>query len=116
MTVLGIAGCTALILAGFGLHDSIFSIIPNQFNNIQVFDETIVFKNETDLAQKQDILSYISSLDGVKGVMAASQNQMSVEGTDGGASLETYVVVPSDPSKLTQFVSLHPRAARQTRS
>ena len=109
MTVLGIAGCTALILAGFGLHDSIFSIIPNQFNNIQVFDETIVFKNETDLAQKQDILSYISSLDGVKGVMAASQNQMSVEGTDGGASLDTYVVVPSDPSKLTQFVSLHPR-------
>ncbi|MGI6108661.1 MAG: FtsX-like permease family protein [Eubacteriaceae bacterium] len=109
MTVLGIAGCTALILAGFGLHDSIFSIIPSQFSNIQKFDDTVVFKDETDAAGKQDILSYMKNDDRVSGVLLASQHQMNARTSDTRTSVQTYLVVPENPDKLTDFVSLHPR-------
>ena len=34
MTVVGIAGCTALLLTGFGLHDAIWDIIDKHFEII----------------------------------------------------------------------------------
>ena len=34
MTVIGIAGCTALMLTGFGLRHAISSIVPKQFEEI----------------------------------------------------------------------------------
>ena len=42
MTVLGIAGCTALLLTGFGLKDGIGSIVPLQYGNIIKYDATLV--------------------------------------------------------------------------
>ena len=41
-TIFGIAGCTALILAGFGLKDSIKNISDYQFNNIFKYDKMVV--------------------------------------------------------------------------
>ena len=38
MTSIGIAGCTALILTGFGVKDSISGIIDNQYGEIQIND------------------------------------------------------------------------------
>ncbi len=45
MTVIGIAGCMALILAGYGLQDAIFTIIPKQFNEIFVYDGMMAIKH-----------------------------------------------------------------------
>ena len=41
-TILGIAGCTALILAGFGLKDSIKDVTDFQFNNIIKYDKMLM--------------------------------------------------------------------------
>lgn len=41
MMVLGIGGCTALILTGFGLKDSISGLTRDQFGNIMTYDMTI---------------------------------------------------------------------------
>lgn len=38
MTVIGIAGCTALMLTGFGLKDSISDIINKQFGSVMLYD------------------------------------------------------------------------------
>ena len=35
MMILGIAGCTALVLTGFGIHDSVANIANFQFDDIQ---------------------------------------------------------------------------------
>ncbi len=40
MTVIGIGGCTALIVTGFGLHESIFAILNKQFDEISLYDAT----------------------------------------------------------------------------
>lgn len=45
MTILGIGGCGALILAGFGIKDSVQSIIDRQFNDILHYD-LVVTLNE----------------------------------------------------------------------
>lgn len=45
MTVTGIAGCTALLLTGFGLHDSISDIVYKQFGDIFLYDVSITVKD-----------------------------------------------------------------------
>ena len=49
MTLIGISGCTALMLVGFGLHDSIWDIIDNQFGTIQHYNTVVSLDaNATD--------------------------------------------------------------------
>ena len=59
MTIIGIMGCTSLILAGFGLKDSISSILPNQYEDIFNFDMQVSLK--TSLSQEQSD-TYIAEL------------------------------------------------------
>lgn len=49
MTIIGIAGCTALILAGFGLKDSITDIVHNQFERVNSYDISITVNTEEDI-------------------------------------------------------------------
>ena len=46
MTILGISGCTALLLTGFGIRDSVSSLIDIQYNKIHVYDSMLILKDE----------------------------------------------------------------------
>ena len=46
MTLVGIIGCTSLMLAGFGIRDSIVDIASIQFNKIFYFDDMAYIINE----------------------------------------------------------------------
>ena len=43
MMVIGISGCTALLLTGFGINDSIAGFADRQFDEIQILDGTMTF-------------------------------------------------------------------------
>ena len=43
MMLVGIGGCTALLLTGFGLRDSIVNVVDFQFENVTVYDMTVYF-------------------------------------------------------------------------
>lgn len=43
MMILGISGCTALLVAGFGIKNSISNLVPKQYGEVQVFDVTATF-------------------------------------------------------------------------
>ena len=43
MMLVGICGCTALLLTGFGIRDSIMHIVDNQFDTITVYDMEVFF-------------------------------------------------------------------------
>lgn len=46
MTILGISGCTGLIIAGFGLQDCIIDMVPNQYEKIFSYDLEITFDKD----------------------------------------------------------------------
>ena len=56
MMVLGIGGCTALLLAGFGIKDSIANVVDYQFEEITLYDAAVSFTEEMD-AQTQQAFS-----------------------------------------------------------
>ncbi len=43
MMLLGIGGCTALLLTGFGLRDSIVNTVPHQYGEVALYDMEIYF-------------------------------------------------------------------------
>ncbi len=48
MMLVGISGCTALLVTGFGIRDSISDVGRQQFEDIQVFDMSVTFKDAQD--------------------------------------------------------------------
>lgn len=46
MMILGIGGCTALLLTGFGLNDSVAGFADVQYGEIQTSDASVSFKSE----------------------------------------------------------------------
>lgn len=53
-TLLGIAGCTALILAGFGLRDAVSNIVNYQFERVFHYDRMVTLSNDVDLSDALD--------------------------------------------------------------
>ncbi|MFT4145565.1 MAG: FtsX-like permease family protein [Mobilitalea sp.] len=47
MTIVGVAGCSALLLVGFGIRDSMNGIAERQYEEIFEYDNMIVLKKET---------------------------------------------------------------------
>lgn len=54
MMLLGIGGCTALIVTGFGVSDSIINIASDQYDNILTYDYSITLKEPADEGFRQD--------------------------------------------------------------
>ncbi len=61
MTLIGISGCTALLLTGFGIKDSISKILDIQFNDIQTYDSMLIL-NEELTTSSPEITSFLESL------------------------------------------------------
>ncbi|MDR3052570.1 MAG: hypothetical protein LBU48_01755, partial [Coriobacteriales bacterium] len=57
MTILGVAGCTALMFTGFGLRDSLSTVGPKQFGEIHRYDVQIDFKQDAPQEQIDDFLA-----------------------------------------------------------
>ena len=56
MTIIGIAGCTGLMLTGFGIRDSVDDIPSAQFDGIFKYDATISLSNTDGLSKIEEYL------------------------------------------------------------
>jgi putative ABC transport system permease protein len=66
MTILGVAGCTALVFTGFGLKDSIRMMVPLQYDEIQKFDFAVYLKNTVSQQQKTQLDGVLTADSNVK--------------------------------------------------
>ncbi len=101
MMVLGIGGCTALLVAGFGIYDSIADIANNQYSNISLYDMDITLKDGADgdvpVVEKYGydtddyLLYYHTSVD-----MKAGKHTKNI-----------YLNVYEDDAKISNFIDMH---------
>ncbi|MBP8639422.1 MAG: ABC transporter permease [Oscillospiraceae bacterium] len=108
MTVIGVAGCTALVVTGFGLRDSFSDIADRQFGTLNTYDIMVPIANEDDLTnpELQDILNNSESISDKTTVYYES-----VDAENGDSSLEIYAFIPESTSDLDGFVSFRNRAS-----
>lgn len=69
MTIIGIMGCTSLILAGFGLKDSISSILPNQYEDIFHYDMLVSLKTALTTEQKDNYIEELKQKEEIQDVV-----------------------------------------------
>lgn len=100
-TVLGIAGCTSLILAGFGLKDSIKDVTDFQFNNIIKYDK-LLMTNES--INQIDIEKELLNDDKVENFTNVNTQNIKVLFND--EEQEVTMITPDDFNSISKSISL----------
>ena len=104
MTIIGIMGCTALILTGFGLKDSISRIMPDQYEHVFNYDIQISLKDGLDSSQEE---SLISNLDGKDEITKVVETYMtSATAINGNLEEDVQVIVPEDKNSLDDIINI----------
>lgn len=107
MTVIGVAGCTALIVAAMGLQRSINDVVQLQFGEIFTNDSVIALEgSEQDRAELKEKIEADSRFEKVA---LCRQNLISAMTGYGCFEDDTYIVVPEDISAYTEIVNLRDR-------
>lgn len=102
MTIIGVAGCTALLVTGFGINDSINTISKLQYNNIIKYDGIYVLKDNTKSISKEIIKLFNDN--GIVNPILVNQN--SYKFSYDGKSEDVYLVVPADTTSFNNYVSI----------
>ena len=103
MMILGISGCTALLVTGYGVKDSVTNIADMQYDEIQIFDIGITF---SEGVQGEDI-DAMTELLGGKLEQTACHYEESVDLDFGGRTKSVYLMIPADVEKIGTFLNLH---------
>lgn len=108
MTIIGISGCTALMLVGFGLHDSIWDIIDNQFGTIQHYNTVVSLDANATDEDLESVWRTLREHDATELTRVDVQN-MQVAGTDDADPLAVQVIVPRKASALSDVITFRER-------
>lgn len=112
MTVLGIAGCSALILTGLGIQDSIQIIVDGQYGSIFKYDMSVSFKNDIKPSELSSIKKHLREEDKIEGyqVIANENGKISKE----KEVEDITILVPEDINEMKKFIHLKERTTQKT--
>ncbi|MBQ8188247.1 MAG: ABC transporter permease [Lachnospiraceae bacterium] len=106
MMVIGIGGCTALLVTGYGLKDSISGTVEKQYGEIQLYDAMISFEEEpTD--EQVEILA-LETKDVTKSLLCVREETVTLEGKD--IEKECTLVIPKSIESFGDYIDLHKKS------
>ena len=98
MTVVGVAGCTALLLTAFGIRDSMAGIVDAQFEEVSTYDYMVVYAREPDAGQ-------LAAVDGL-----LSRSRLTYQGSmdlDNGERVREVIVAAGAPGDFDGLLRFH---------
>lgn len=107
MTVLGIAGCTALILTGFGIKDSIEMILTGQYGTLFKYDMSLVIQSDMTDKQIYELRKNLSDIDEINKYEFFSYENGDIKVNN--TTKEITIVVPENLEKMDKFIHLQDR-------
>ena len=107
MTVIGIAGCTALLLTGFGLRDSIGDIVGKQFGELYQYNLTASFKDEDAPRADETVKAVLEDKSRVTDYLMTYQESGDLYA--GNKTTEATLYVPESTSRLPDFIVMRER-------
>ena len=107
MTIIGVGGCTALIIAGFGLRDAISSMIPSQYGKIDLYNASVTLKDEYKNEELEKIDNILKDYEYTEDVLNANVQSVTIDKNDNTQSIQ--LIVPQTPENLSNFIVLESR-------
>lgn len=98
MTVMGIAGCTALILAALGIKDSIGNIANYQFDNIMTYDYEVYYLDEQDKDNKEKYTDLLS-----ENIFVTKETFELLKDN----KTKTFNLISTDDESITNIINFH---------
>lgn len=112
MTIIGIAGCTSLIVAGFGLRDAVSDMIPSQYGNVFKYNLQITLKDNLKAKDIQKACEKIESNKTIKNTIKANMQSIELVKNDNNQSIQ--LIVPEDVESLHDFIQLENRKTKES--
>ena len=108
LTIVSVMGCTALILTGFGLNDSVVAVTDIQYSNIIRYDAAVEYSGDLSQIESGALHDFLDSSESYLSVYAES-GTLILDGnkSSGRETVELYVV--EDVSQFNSFIDLHER-------
>lgn len=103
MMVIGISGCTALLLTGFGLKDSIADFANQQYEEIQVADGTIGTKESMNREIRNSLTDELNQV--AEEYAYVSETTWDLIFHDNVKSVN--LVIPEQPEKMSSYMKFH---------
>lgn len=115
MTLVGIAGCTALLLVAFGLRDSISDIIDNQWPAISHYDYIVGMTSDVSEEEANQINAELNQVGATNIRRITRENVLLESSTQKAGSLTRTTIMTSDSLQdLTGLATLRNRLSGQT--
>jgi len=105
MTLIGVAGCSALLLTAFGLRDSVGGVGTLQYEKVAEYTSRAYLKDITSTSQRGVLDTDLSSLPGEYLYI----REESVDAENKGSGLSASLFVVETPEKLNGFINLRSR-------
>lgn len=105
MMVIGISGCTALLVMGFGVRDSVVAVADQQYEEIQLYDIGVTLK-DGKMPGEANLKSLDSVLENENAAgMYAMEKTIDLVTDKGTKSI--HMVAVENPDEVGDFISLH---------
>lgn len=101
MTVVGIAGCTGLMVTGFGLRDSVLDIPESQYGDIFTYDMSISLSNNAAMYEVENLVKTDENINGYSKVCASS---VKIKGSE--ANYDTAIFIPDSIPDFEKMCNL----------
>lgn len=112
MTILGVSGCTALLIIGIGIKDSISSISDIQFKEISKYDIVAVYDKNMPSDKIDEYKLRIIDFEEIDDIMPIHSERLKLKSSD--KSIEyVNIFAPSDKNKFRDFIELRNRKTKK---
>ncbi|MEG0567260.1 MAG: FtsX-like permease family protein [Clostridium sp.] len=112
MTVIGIAGCSALVLSGFGIRDSIGSIVDKQYQEVFKYDGVINYKKEVVSGELNSSIQSILKSNSINIYENVRVKKMEFINSN-NVKKEANLFVPENLGSISEFVNLTSRSGEK---
>lgn len=111
MTIIGVMGCTSLIVAGFALRDSVTSMIPSQYGEIFKYGMQVSIKDDITREQIDKEAEKLLENEKITDVLKVNMQALTIEEPSNNQDIQ--LVVPEDVNKIQEFIELKNRKNNQ---
>ena len=108
MTVLGVAGCTALLLIGFGIQDSLLPMLNKQTTELTHCDLTITLSDEKALTTENGLGDLLASDTGISSWGRYYSKSVTLYNANGDKDTVS-IVAAADEQQMTQYFTFRTR-------
>lgn len=103
MMIIGISGCTALLVTGYGILDSIKDIAGKQYEEIQIFQMNVSLKEKTEIEKEEQLKSILEAC-GAE-YCQVHESSMDLKGKEQTKSVN--LVIVENEKQIKEYVDLH---------